>query len=64
MIKLLTQLKNAEQDFEWYPTTDEMLQAVARHCGDIYSLLDVGAVVFNKSVPSVVSVNSVAETNR
>jgi len=43
MIKLLTQLKNAEQDFEWYPTTDEMLQAVARHCGDIYSLLDVGA---------------------
>lgn len=40
---LVNDLKAAGQDFEWYPTTDEMLQAVAHCCGDIGSLLDIGA---------------------
>lgn len=40
---IVADLKAGGQDFEWYPTTDEMLQAVARCCGDIKSLLDIGA---------------------
>jgi len=36
-------LKENEQDFEWYPTTDEMILAVFRKCRDISSVLDVGA---------------------
>ena len=36
-------LKSAEQDFEWYPTTDEMIVAAFRHCESISSMLDIGA---------------------
>lgn len=50
-------LKENEQDFEWYPTTDEMIEAVKQDCfkeftyGDddrtsmdsYFSLLDIGA---------------------
>lgn len=39
----LTLLKEHEQDFEWYPTTDEMIQVVFRHCGNLSSMLDIGA---------------------
>lgn len=36
-------LKDHEQDFEWYPTTDEMIQVVFRNCGNLSSMLDIGA---------------------
>ena len=39
----LTLLKERQEDFEWYPTTNEMIEAVFRHCEDIGSLLDIGA---------------------
>lgn len=39
----LTLLKENEQDFEWYPTTDEMIQVVFRNCGNMSSMLDIGA---------------------
>jgi len=40
---IMNDLKQADQDYEWYPSTDTMLQAVANCCGDIKSLLDIGA---------------------
>ena len=36
-------LKQQEQDFEWYPTTDEMIAKVFQHCGNLSSMLDIGA---------------------
>ena len=36
-------LQEQEQDFEWYPTTDEMIKAVFHSCGGFSSLLDIGA---------------------
>lgn len=45
----LQQLKDSDQDFEWYPTTDAIIRAVARDLGGVSyhdpvkSLLDVGA---------------------
>lgn len=39
----LNLLKERQEDFEWYPTTDEMIAAVFRHCGNFSSLLDIGA---------------------
>lgn len=36
-------LKENGEDFEWYPTTDEMIRVVFRNCGDISSMLDIGA---------------------
>ena len=44
---LLSAVQAAEQDFEWYPTTDRMIAAVARrlrpHADSIHSILDIGA---------------------
>lgn len=36
-------LKEAGQDFEWYPTTSDMIDAVFNAVGDISSMLDIGA---------------------
>ena len=36
-------LKENNEDFEWYPTTDEMIKAIFSHCGHLSSILDVGA---------------------
>ena len=36
-------LKEQEQDYEWYPTTDAMIDIVFRDCGEISSILDIGA---------------------
>lgn len=46
--ELISQLKENGQDFEWYPTTGEMIETVSRKCASIYpcegfSLLDIGA---------------------
>lgn len=44
MNALLETVKAAGQDFEWYPTTDAMIAAVARRLPkDFQSLLDIGA---------------------
>ncbi len=43
LAETLRQLKDADQDFEWYPTTDEMIDAVFWKCGDLGSMLDIGA---------------------
>lgn len=40
---LLRDLKAAGEDFEWYPTTDEMIAVVWRNARKIGSLLDIGA---------------------
>jgi hypothetical protein len=42
-LQVVESLKAAGQDFEWYPSTDAMLQAIAHCCGDVKSLLDIGA---------------------
>ena len=39
----LRQLKDADQDFEWYPTTDEMIDAIFWESGNVGSVLDIGA---------------------
>ncbi len=36
-------LKENGEDFEWYPTTNAMIEAVFRSCGQVSSMLDVGA---------------------
>ena len=46
--EIVSQLKENGQDFEWYPTTVEMIETVSRKCASIYpgigfSLLDIGA---------------------
>ena len=46
--EIISQLKENGQDFEWYPTTVEMIETVSRKCASIYhdigfSLLDIGA---------------------
>ena len=43
LTETLRKLKDADQDFEWYPTTDEMIDAVFWGCGDLGSMLDIGA---------------------
>jgi hypothetical protein len=41
---LIETLKENEQDFEWYPTTDEMIQVVLRQIPEkALSLMDIGA---------------------
>lgn len=44
-LALLNEMKDTEQDFEWYPTTDEIINAffVHAHEFEFESLLDVGA---------------------
>lgn len=49
-MKLIEQLKGANQDHEWYPTTNEILSEVSRNLQaskpyfqDKYSILDIGA---------------------
>jgi len=39
----LQRLKENGQDFEWYPTTDEMIDAIFWASGDLGSVLDIGA---------------------
>lgn len=45
--QLLAAVKDAGEDFEWYPTTRKMLEVVAEdlrgEVGDHFSLLDIGA---------------------
>lgn len=45
--ELLFQLKENEQDFEWYPTTQAMIRIIAGKCAALYdgtfSMLDIGA---------------------
>lgn len=46
--ELISQLKENGQDFEWYPTTAQMVETVSRKCAALYpcegfSLLDIGA---------------------
>jgi hypothetical protein len=44
MNELVLQLKEAEQDFEWYPTTDRMISVVKAHLPEnASSILDIGA---------------------
>jgi tRNA1(Val) A37 N6-methylase TrmN6 len=41
---LLSAVQEAEQDFEWYPTTDRMIRAVAAKIPtDTESVMDIGA---------------------
>ena len=44
---LVVDLKNEGQDFEWYPTTSEMIETVTRKISSLFdssfSLLDIGA---------------------
>jgi predicted RNA methylase len=41
---LLEAVQNADEDFEWYPTTDRMIAVVARHIPtDAKSIMDIGA---------------------
>lgn len=45
---IVQQLKQEQQDFEWYPTTDEIIDTIKQHIGKInldqsYSVLDCGA---------------------
>jgi len=47
-ISLLDELKDTNQDFEWYPTTNEIISKIAEHLADSpsktrFSVLDVGA---------------------
>ena len=42
-LSIVKNLKENDQDFEWYPTTDEMIGEVSKKCGKIDSMLDVGA---------------------
>ena len=41
----LAELKATDQDFEWYPTTNEIIDAFHAHVNryEIESLLDIGA---------------------
>lgn len=39
----VTELQDADQDFEWYPTTDAMIKVVFDNMGDCSSVLDIGA---------------------
>lgn len=39
----LSLLKNNSEDFEWYPTTEEMIKVIVDDCGGISSILDIGA---------------------
>lgn len=39
----LFELKECDEDFEWYPTTDAMIRAVFKNYSDFGSVLDVGA---------------------
>lgn len=46
--EIVSQLKENGQDFEWYPTTAQMVETVSRKCAALYpcegfSLLDIGA---------------------
>ncbi|MEO1236968.1 MAG: DUF4942 domain-containing protein [Planctomycetota bacterium] len=42
--RVLNDLKRAEQDFEWYPTTDRMIERVAACMAtDTSSIMDIGA---------------------
>jgi hypothetical protein len=42
--EMLQAVKDAGEDFEWYPTTDRMIQVVARHIPTQFSsLMDIGA---------------------
>ena len=55
MSALIQSIQDADQDFEWYPTTDEMLRVVAnsikatawnvphRHRDALVGILDIGA---------------------
>jgi len=36
-------LKSAGEDFEWYPTTNAMIEAVFKNADTIHSILDIGA---------------------
>ncbi|MEO1238003.1 MAG: class I SAM-dependent methyltransferase, partial [Planctomycetota bacterium] len=41
---LLGRVKSADQDFEWYPTTDRMIEKVAKHIDRrTASIMDIGA---------------------
>ena len=41
---MLATVQSAGEDFEWYPTTDPMIQAVARHIPTrTNSIMDIGA---------------------
>jgi len=47
-MNLLKQVKDNDQDFEWYPTTNEMISVVSKKLNELYefnmfSCLDVGA---------------------
>lgn len=41
--ELLKQVKENNQDVEWYPTTDEILNVLVRHANIFDSVLDIGA---------------------
>ena len=47
MNKLVQQLKENEQDFEWYSTTSEIIKVIQKdikeNFDDHYSILDIGA---------------------
>lgn len=45
MSTLLAELRHTQQDYEWYPTTNEIINAFHRHAAkyQIKSLLDIGA---------------------
>jgi len=39
----VAELKEAGQDFEWYPTTDDMIDMISARSGVVHSVLDIGA---------------------
>lgn len=50
-LKTVTALKDADEDFEWYPSTDEIIDTVTKHLVDVaegqygrtHSIMDIGA---------------------
>lgn len=41
--EIIAEAKAADQDFEFYPTTDEIIRKLMRHVGSSGSVLDIGA---------------------
>ena len=40
--RLLKQVKEQQQDFEWYPTTDEILDVIKRDIIKTYKVREIG----------------------
>lgn len=54
--EIISQLKENGQDFEWYPTTVEMIETVSRKCASIYH--DIGFSLLDIVRPSFVNIGA------